>query len=117
MKKIELFFAAVCIIALTLNIFLFPGGGFLTVISLFFFSMFYFAFSFALLNNIELRNIFKKESYREIGKLKVAGAIFTGFILSIITLGVLFKFQSWPGANFYLKTGTNAILLVAIIAV
>ena len=40
-------------------------------------SMIYFGFGFALLNNVRLRNIFKKDSYNEISTLRILGGIFT----------------------------------------
>lgn len=62
-------------------------------------SVVYFGLSFALLNNIRLRKIFKKESYNGISVLRVIGAIGTGIVLSMICIYCLFKFMRWPMAN------------------
>ena len=54
-------------------------------------SLLYFALGFALLNNVRLTKIINKESYNGIGILRILGAAFTGFILSMITIYSLFK--------------------------
>ncbi len=62
-------------------------------------SLVYFGLSFTLLNNIRLREVFKKESYKGISALKIIGTIGTGIILSMICIYCLFKFMRWPMAN------------------
>jgi len=81
-------------------------------------SLLYFGFSFALLNKIRFRNLFKKESYNGISTLRIIGTIFTGFVLSLITIYSLFKFQSWPYGNYGLiisLCGLSMIIIVVLI--
>src|SRR5690554_4892641 len=102
MKKTEIIIGTLSIIALGLNLLLIPGGGVLTVLTLSTLSTIYFYFSFALFNDIRFRKIFKKDSYENISRWRIIGAIGTGFALSATTAGLMCKFQSWPGADFNL---------------
>ncbi len=115
MKKGELIIATLSIIALGLNILLIPGGSFLTVLTLSTLSVLYMYLSFALFNHIRLRTIFKKDSYKGISTMRIVGAVMTGFALSVTTIGLLFKFQSWPGASFNLSAGLVGLILITII--
>lgn len=115
MKKTEIIIGTLSIIALGLNLLLIPGGGVLTVLTLSTLSTIYFYFSFALFNDIRFRKIFKKDSYENISRWRIIGAIGTGFALSATTAGLMFKFQSWPGADFNLGAGLVGLLIVTII--
>lgn len=115
MKKAEIIIAILSIIALGLNLLLIPGGSVLTVLTLLTLSFLYMYLSFALFNAIRLRNIFKKDSYKGISTLRIVGSVGTGFALSATTIGILFKFQSWPGASFNLIAGLFGLLIVTII--
>lgn len=117
MKKTEIIIATLSIIALGLNLLLIPGGGVLTVLTLSLLSMIYLYLSFALFNDIRLRNIFKKESYKELSTSRIVGAIGTGIALSATTIGLMFKFQSWPGADLNLGAGLLGLIIVTIIGI
>lgn len=116
MKKAEIIIAILSIIALALNLLLIPGSGVLTVLTLSILSVFYMYLSFALFNDIRFRNILKKGSYKGKSTKRIVGAVGTGLALSLTTTGLLFKFQSWPGASFNLGTGLVGLLTVAIIS-
>ncbi len=115
MKKFEIIIATLSIIALGLNFLLIPGGGVLTVLTLSTLSGLYMYLSFALFNEIRLRNIFKKDSYKGISTMRIVGSVGTGLALSVMTAGLMFKFQSWPGADFNLGAGLFGLLLVTVI--
>jgi alcohol dehydrogenase class IV len=117
MKKGEIILATLSIIALGLNLLLIPGGGLLTVLTLSTLSMIYFNFGFALFNDIRLRKILKKDSYTDISSLRILGAVGAGLALSMTTIGLMFKFQSWPGADFNLIAGLLGLVTVTIIGV
>ncbi|NOX46290.1 MAG: hypothetical protein GXO89_04855 [Chlorobi bacterium] len=67
-------------------------------------------------SKVELRDIFKKDSYKGVSGLRVFGAIGVGMGLSAICLGILFKLEHWPGSNFNLMIGLVTTLIVSIIA-
>ena len=117
MKKVEKSLVAFSIFALGLNLLLLPGGNFLTVLGFGILSMIYLYFSFALFNNIRLRKILKKDSYKDVSSLRILGAIGTGFGLSLTIVGLTFKFMSWPGANYNLILGLFLLSIVTVIGV
>jgi hypothetical protein len=117
MKKAEFVIATLSIIALGMNLLFIPGSGALTVLTLLILSTLYFYFGFALFNNIRLRQIFKKDSYRDISSLRILGAVGAGLALSSATNGIMFKFQSWPGADFILGAGLVGLFIVTTIGI
>jgi len=78
-------------------------------------SCIYFVLSFALLNNIRLRNIFKNESYKDISILRMIGVVCTGVVLSIVTIYSLFKFMIWPMGNEGLIIGLITLFIPLVI--
>ena len=117
MKKAEIIFATLSIIALVLKLLLVPGSGILSVLSISILSVIYMYLSFALFNGIRGKNIFKKDSYAAISRMRIIGAIGAGLALSITTIGLLFKIQSWPGASFNLGIGLLSLFIVAVIGI
>lgn len=115
MKKAEIIMGALSILALGLNLLLVPGSGLLTVLTLSILSIIYYILGFALFNGIQLRNIFKKESYIDVSGLRIIGAVGTGWALSATINGIMFKFQSWPGAEISLSAGLAGLTIVVII--
>ena len=78
-------------------------------------SLIYLTLSFALLNNLRLRTIFKKTSYENIGILRIIGAIGTGFALSLICIYFLFKFMRWSFGNLELSTLLIPLIIATVI--
>lgn len=115
MKKAEIIMGALSILALGLNLLLVPGSGLLTFLTLSILSIIYFILGFALFNGIQLRNVFKKESYTDVSGSRIIGAVGTGWALSATINGIMFKFQSWPGAEINLNAGLVGLLIVVII--
>ena len=115
MKKVEIILGTIAIIALLLNLLNIKGGGVLIVLSLSTISILYMYLSFALFNDIRLRNIFKKESYKGISRMRIVGAVLTGLALSITIIGLLFKFQSWPNASINLGFGLFGLLIGLVV--
>lgn len=115
MKKTEKIISIIAFIALGLKLIFIPGSGLLTVLSFSTLSLIYFYFGFALFNNIQLKKIFKKDSYIHISSLRILGAVGAGLSLSMIAIGIMFKFQSWPGASFNLGAGLLMLSIVIIV--
>jgi hypothetical protein len=116
MKKAELIFATLSILALGLSLLSIPGFGFLSTMLLMTLAVFYFYFGFALFNEIRLRNIFQKDSYKNISPLRIIGAVGVGFALSSTLIGIMFTFQNWTGAKINLGVGLVSLLIIVIIA-
>ena len=117
MKKSEIVLAILSVIALVLNLLLIPCSEILTCLSLLGLAIIYHYLGFALFNNIKLKNVFKKDSYKGITKFRILGAIGAGFSLSMTVIGIMFKFQSFPGASFMLIGGFIGLLIVTIIGI
>ena len=117
MKKSEIVLAILSVIALVLNLLLIPCSEILTCLSLLGLAIIYHYLGFALFNNIKLKNVFKKDSYKGITKFRILGAIGAGFSLSMTVIGIMFKFQSFPGASFMLIGGLIGLLIVTIIGI
>jgi hypothetical protein len=115
MKKAEIILIGIAVLALIMKMFHLPASGILTVLSLSSLSVIYAYFGFALFNNIRFRRIFKKETYKEISTKRIIGGVGVGIVLSISAIGILFKFQSWPGASMNLIVGIVGLTIVTII--
>jgi hypothetical protein len=115
MKKAEIILAILAILALIFNLNLVPGASALTVLSLSALAVLYMYFSFALFNDVRLRNIFKKGTFSEINKMRIFGAAGAGIALAITIIGIMFKVQLWPGAELQLRMGLLALAIVTAI--
>ncbi|MBB6610380.1 hypothetical protein H7F15_04960 [Pontibacter sp. Tf4] len=115
MKKTEIILGAMAAVALITNLLFAPTGNILIVLSLSVLSILYMYLSFALFNGIRFRHILKKESYKGISTMRIIGAIFTGLALSITLIGILFKYQLWPGATINLRVGLSGLVLMVLI--
>lgn len=99
MKIAEIITGGLVLTGIVLRILNLPGSGVLITFPLLFLSLMYYFLSFALLNDIRFRKILSKESYNETNPKKIILAILVGFVLANLVMGVLFKLQSYPGAN------------------
>jgi len=116
MRKLEIALCIASFVSIKWDLlFLLPGGSLLVILFLTLSSMFYFWFGFALFNDIRLREIFKKESYFGIRSNKILGGILTGWLMSFIILGILFKIMSWTGATILLTFGIIGSIIILII--
>lgn len=115
MKRLEKILAILILIAFVLKLILVPFSGVLLTIFLLIIALIYYPFGFAFFNNIRLRNIFKKESYKGISVLHIIGAIVVGMALSVICVGILFKIQGYPMANLLLTDGLISSVIILII--
>jgi hypothetical protein len=116
MRKAEIILLIVSVIAILMNILHFPFGGLLSVLCLSILAMIYFYFGIALFNDIKFRYALKKDSYKFTSSRKIWGAIATGVALCMTIIGIMFKIQSWPGAELNLWPGLIALFIISIIA-
>jgi hypothetical protein len=114
MKKLELILGGITVLAAILYLLQIPIVFFLLIISVQITATFYFLLSFALLNGIGFKGMFKKESFKQTNGLKITIAALTGWILSLVILGSLFSLSHWPG-DIMLITGLMMAAIVLII--
>ena len=117
MKKFELIVGLIAILGIFLKILHLPGSGILIMLTFAILSLFYYVFSFALFNGIELRDVFKNAFYKDTNAKRMIGAVGLGWTLSVIILGVLFKLQFFSGANMLLQRGLVTLVLILFIAI
>jgi hypothetical protein len=117
MKKFEITFGIIALIGIVFKLFHILGGGILTVLSLSALSIFYCYLSFALFNEIRLKDIFKTSSYKETNVKRIIGSIGVGFGLSVILVGAMFRLQFYPGDTIQLLTGVIGTIIILTIAI
>ncbi len=115
MKVFEKILIIIFCIGLLLKIGGIPGGSVLCILMAMIASLFYMLFGAFLLNDVKFRQIFDKDAYTEIDTGKLIIGATTGFIgLSVLTLGILFKIQSYPGAQIMLIVGIGGGFITLI---
>jgi hypothetical protein len=118
MKKTELILGTGIITLMILRLLIvYPFSAILMTLFSLLLAIIYFGFSFGLLNGIRFRNLLKKESYAGISSLRIIGCVFTGFVLSLIVIYSLFKFQRWPFGNEGLRISLFGLLIVIVIGI
>lgn len=115
MKKIEKITVIVATIGLVLSFFRLPGSSIMITLSFSLLAMLYMYLSFAFFNEIPLKSIFKKQSYKGINKRRLIGAVLVGFALSITVVGLLFAFMAWPGVSTTLLPGLVGLLIAVVV--
>ncbi|WP_179335324.1 hypothetical protein [Winogradskyella costae] len=118
MKQTEISIGLAIFLLMVLRLcFTYPYAALLITLLALLLSMLYFVFGFGLLNQIRFRNLFKKESYKDISILRIIGAMGTGLVLSILSISILFKFQRWPYGNITLLIGLASVLPIVIVVI
>uniref|UniRef100_UPI003217393D hypothetical protein n=1 Tax=uncultured Draconibacterium sp. TaxID=1573823 RepID=UPI003217393D len=117
MKKTEKILGAIIAISIALRLITIPYVGFVMVISLVILAFFYFAFGLIIFNEIKFKDIFKKGTFKDISRLRKIGAIATGFSLSLMCIGILFKLGKYSETNIFLVYGFVLALTIVIISV
>lgn len=115
MKKYEKAHGIIAILAIILNLSNVPYGGVLTALTLTILSLIYLFFGVVLLNEIRLKEILKKDSYKNLSGLRIFGTILVGMSFSFITMGFMFKLQGYPYAYIILENGLISIAIAFIV--
>ncbi len=116
MKRIEIISGSLAVLGILFYVLNYSFGAMITIISLLTLSGLYFYFGFALFNDIQFREILKKDSYKDISTMRIFGGIGTGIAFSIILIGILFKILRWPFANQNLLIGGIMIFIILILS-
>lgn len=116
MKVIEWVLLFLFLIGLTMKFSLIPGGSVLIIFSLTILSFLYCWLSFFFLNNIRLREVFKKSAYKGIGPKRWIYVVVSGMSVSILILGIIFKLMFWPGGEIIVCMGAILSLFIFILA-
>lgn len=118
MKKVEIFLVSLLFIAFLLEFgWLVPGSALLMGIVALLLAQFYLFLGLALFNGIGLRQLFKKDSYAGLSKLRILGSIAAGVGLFTTVIGIAFRVQLLPGGIFIITLALLCLLPVLITAI
>ncbi|HMG90117.1 MAG TPA: hypothetical protein VK589_08650 [Chryseolinea sp.] len=78
--------------------------------------MFYYVLGFFLMNNVELRNMFKRISYTNISIMRILGSIGASQGLSTLVISVLFILMQYEGDFNLLVIGLVTVLIVVAVS-
>lgn len=117
MRKVEIGLVVLAVIGFLFKLMAWPFAGVMLVLGTSTLGYMYFFLSFALLNDIGFRQIFKKGSFKGVGAGKIVASIFVGFALCLATLALLFKLQFWPGAARYTQVSLFWMTILVAIAI
>ncbi len=117
MKRLEIILAFLAILGVTMMLLLIPGGSVLLSISLSILACIYNPLGIFYFNKIPIRRMFKKEYYEGISVLRLVGAAAGGIVLSILSVGMLFKLLQLPGSGVMLTVGLipGSILFLVVL--
>ncbi len=117
MKTAEKILIGLILLAFLFSAMRWPGGGVLLVLSLSALACLYYPLGAFLFNGIRLRHAFNKASYVGLPGSRLLAALGIGMVLSMLVLGMLFKWQFWPGSAIMLGLGlplSVAVLLILL---
>ena len=117
MKKTERVLVALSAISTALHVAAISGGSQLSFLSLTTLSLFYYAFSFALLNGIGFRGLFRKVSYKGISAMRIIGAVCAGMTISTLAIALLFAILNYEGASNMLLSGLVPAVIILLISI
>jgi hypothetical protein len=118
MRTLEKIIAIGILLSLILKFSLISGADMIFMCTMLILACIYYPFGFLFFNQIKLRHIFKKVSYKNVTTLKIIVAVITGLGLSAIVVGALFKLLHLSGADQMLLLGlimTAVTLVISLI--
>jgi hypothetical protein len=109
-----------CILAVTGYIFIllfWTGGEMMTAFTLMGLCLLYLFLSFAILNGVRLRSVFKKAAYAGIPSMHITAAIVTGLVLAHTCFCLIFGTLLWMGHTELLVTAIVTCSIVVIVSI
>lgn len=116
MKIVEAILSALVIIGITFKVLHYPGAGPILVLSLSLLSLTYFVLGFFIFSNLSFAELGKVGTFKKISTFRMVGAAGTGLALSMGSIAVLFKLQSYPGATPQMMIGAFSLGVVLLIS-
>lgn len=116
MKKIEYILIIFVLIGIALKHYKIDGGASLIVLSFLLLSATYLVFSFAILNGISFKHIFRKNAYSGIEASEIIIASVVGIFLALSVIGICFPIMNWQGASTVLLSNILSLSPVVLIS-
>ncbi|MBK8808557.1 MAG: hypothetical protein IPO21_18750 [Bacteroidales bacterium] len=114
MKKLEIILSILFLIGFIMKTLMLPGGSIIVISTSLILSFVYFL-SFAFFNDIELKNIFKKDAYAHTTVKRIIGSEILGYGLAVTVMGIYSKLQFYLVANQLLSNGLTVVYISMII--
>jgi len=93
-----------------------PGGNVIIYCSLLPSSLFYFFFSFAVLNDLGFHKIFKTDSYNSISSRHGIVSVYLGMAFSVFLLGLIYSILNYEPRMLLLGAGTVYVFLCLLLS-
>jgi len=105
MKQLEQMPILFAVAGILMKLFLIPGGDVVLAISLITLALVYYPFGFLYFNDVRLKRIFDRRSYKGITVPRGVATFLGGLIFSVLATGVLFKLLLLPGDSQMITVG------------
>lgn len=116
MQNIERIIVGTVFVAILLNLSLIPLTFVLVVLALSSMACFYMYLSFPLLNAKSLAESLRASTWKEVGSKRAVLSLFAGIGFSMVAIGVLFRYSTWPNAEGLLFAGLTLLGVGALAA-
>ena len=117
MKKLELIFTGLIFLGFIIRFTPIPGGSLTYTIGFLMLALLYYSLGFVYFNDIPIKKIFKKESYKGISVLRIIGAVGLGISLATVLIGILLLIHELPNGQQNLIIGLIFTGIVALISI
>lgn len=114
MRIAEIVLVVLAIVSLISDLFYFKGGDVLFLFFMLLLALLYLFFSFALLNGIRFRQVFKKQAYQQTNSKRIFAAVCLGISFFLMVINIVFIFMYWKGGRIMLL-GNMAIIGIPLI--
>lgn len=116
MKTIEKTFIIFLSAGISLKFLNLPFGSTIIYFLSLFLAIFYFLFSFALLNNISFKNVFKKNSYIEVSGIQGIISVHTGIAFSTFFIGFVYRVLHYEFGTVLIWNGFTFLMIFLLLS-
>lgn len=115
MRKLELICGGIALLSLIGGFMDVPLSGVFLLLSMSILAMLYYPLGALLFNGIRMREALNGKSFQAVPKGHLALGFVGGFILCPMMLGVIFKWNMWPGADMMLRVALGLAIIFLLI--
>lgn len=115
MKKIEFALVGLFLVGVIFQVIPLAGGSLFIILSLSILSIFYFGTGYLLLNDIPIGRIISGKVEKPVELKRSFLAVAGGFFCAVLTIGILFRVQGWPGPVPMILFGLAGLVVCCVI--
>ena len=105
MQNAERSIAVIAVVAIILNLSLVPLSSPLVVVSISSLASLYMYMSIAFLNQVDVTQLLRAETWAKLGKWRIGLSILSGIGWAVILIGTMFRYFAWPSSALLLQAG------------